>query len=189
MRIKSVPVTINDVRGFTLVELVVVVGILIVLLTIASLSQDFVQKHRLTAASRELLGDLQKLRHDALTRSLAADSRGFGLRFASNTSYVIFEFNDADKDFVYDGIGEEASQDTRNLPSSITVTIGASGNPAGNTLIYDKRGMPRNTANWTLAANRTYVLRHPQVSQARCVSLTPAMIREGYWDGANCVSP
>lgn len=185
-----------DSKGYSLVEVLVVVALVGVIATIATMGSDFVQKHRLTAASRELLGDLQKIRQDAMTRSnpaLGANSRGFGIRFSSNTTYTTFEFNDCTGDFIYDANGcagnrEEAGTSQKTLPSSVTVTIGDAGDPTGNILIYDRRGMARDNNNWNAVGGggRTYVLRRAGVAEVRCVTVTPVRIREGRWDGANC---
>lgn len=184
-----------DNKGFSLIEILVVVALFGVVATIATMGSDFVQKHRLTAASRELLGDLQKIRQDAMTRSdpaLGADSRGFGIRFGSNTTYTTFEFNDCSMNFIYDANGcagnrEEAGTSQKTLPSSITVTIRDTVDPPRDILIYDKRGMARDN-NWGLvgAGGITYVLRRAGVAEERCVTVTPVRIREGRWDGANC---
>lgn len=170
--------------GFSLIEMLIVLAIIGIVAAIATMNSDFVQRHQLTAASRGLYSDLQKIRQDALTRGSVANSRGFGLRFASNTTYSTFEFNDADGDYTYDGTGEESGAAQKTL-SSVTVTIGAAGDPTNNVLIYDKRGMTR-AVNWSSAGGRTYVLRATRVSQARCVSVSTVRIREGLWNGASC---
>ena len=170
--------------GFSLIEVLIVIALIGIVAAIATMNSDFVQRHQLTAASRGLYSDLQKIRQDALTRGSVANSRGFGIRFASNTSYSTFEFNDADGDFTYDGTGEESGAAQKTL-SSVAVTIGDAGDPTNNVLIYDKRGMTR-AVNWSSAGGRTYVLRATRVSQARCVSVSTVRIREGVWNGASC---
>lgn len=172
-------------RGFSLMEMLIVIALIGTVASILIMNSGFVQRQQLTAASRGLYSDLQKIRQDALTRGSVANSRGFGIRFASNASYSIFEFNDADGDFTYDGAGEESGAVQKTL-SSVTITIGAAGDPTNNILIYDKRGMTR-TVNWSSAGGRTYVLRATGgVSQARCVSVSTVRIREGVWNGASC---
>jgi type II secretory pathway pseudopilin PulG len=85
-----------------MVELMIVLSILAILVAIAGLGSDAVERQRVAGATRELLADLQRVRQDAITRSSGATSRGAGIRFASATSYVTFEFDDVDNDYQYD---------------------------------------------------------------------------------------
>ncbi len=179
---------VGNQKGMSLIELMVVVAIFGVMLIMASFGADFLQNHRLSSSSKQFLGDLLEVRKDALTRTSTTTSKGFGIRFASNTSYVMFEFDSAD--FGYDGTTEEISIKTKSLPDAVTVTVGASGDPTqppNHLWIYDKRGLMRDE-NWLKASDRTYVLRIPGASSdPRCVNVTQVMIREGIWNGTNCI--
>lgn len=176
-------------KGFSLTELLIVVAIMSIVASIAIWGSSSIKNYRLTSASKQLYGDLQKIRVDAMTKSnpSLANSRGFGIRFSSNTAYTTFEFNDGDTDFTYDGTGEESNTKQFTLPNGVTVTVGDAASPTGNTniRIYDKKGMMR-TDSWSSATGITYVLRLTGVSQVRCVSISTVRIREGVWDGANC---
>ena len=97
--------TLNDKKGITLIEVVIVLAIIAILASLTAVGPGFIRNENISRVSRELLGDLQRARQDAMTRSEAPDSRGFGIRFASNTSYVIFEFSDINTNFQYDGTG------------------------------------------------------------------------------------
>jgi len=174
-----------DKKGVTFIELMVVLAIIGIAVTLATMGSDTVRKHRLTAASRGLLGDLQKIRQDAMTRVSGANSRGHGIRFTSSNSYTIFEFSDINNNFVYDDTGEETAGRSEALPTSSTVTIGNATNPTGDVLIYDKRGMARDSA-WSQVTSKTYVLRLTGVTEVRCILIEAVRIREGTWDGLNC---
>lgn len=178
--------------GFSIVELLVVIVLLAVLATIGTMSLDGWHKSRLASASAELLADLQTVRMNALTTSSPppAQSRGFGLRFLSNTSYTVFEFI-GDGDVLYEGLTEENNGRQKIVPNGITIESGTSGTPLINlnggidesVLIYDKRGIGRKY-NWSSVSARTFVVRHAKLDQARCVSVSSVRIREGMWDDA-----
>lgn len=180
-------------RGFTLIELLLVVTIIGILVTISNLGWGILMSQRLSSTAAELLVDLQAVRLNALTQSSETTSRGYGLRFETAGSYKVFEFIDSGAtDFKYEGVGEEKRTFDKELPDSISVTIGAAASPINmvsgvdqKVLIYDKRGMVRDHT-WSAAANRTYVLKHSRVAQARCVVISRVRIREGLWNGASC---
>lgn len=179
--------TLNDKKGITLVEVVIVVAIIAILASLAAVGPGFVRNENISRVSREFLGDLQRARQDAMTRSTGANSLGFGIRLASSTSYTIFEFNDINTNFQYDGAGEEANTTTRNLTSSIVIQINNS--PEYNVLIYDKLGIPARfkVTGERALGNMTLVIRHQSESaRDKCVTVSFNRIREGLWDGTNC---
>lgn len=178
--------TLNDKKGVTLIEVVIVLAIIAILASLAAVGPGFIRNENISRVSRELLGDLQRARQDAMTRSTGANSLGFGIRLANPTSYTIFEFSD-NGNFQYDGAGEEANTTIRNLTSSIVIQINNS--PEYNVLIYDKLGIPARfkiTGERALG-NMTLVVRHQSESaRDKCVTVSISRIREGLWDGTNC---
>lgn len=177
--------TLNSEKGFTLIEILIVLVIISVLASLAAVGPEFIRNENISKTSRELAGDLQRTRQDAMTSGTLVNSMGSGIRFANPTSYTIFEFNDADADFRYDDAGEEANTIQRNLSSSIVIDINGA-NPDNNVLLYDKLGIPRNP-EWKLS-QMTIVIRHESSSSVRqkCVVVSTNRVREGLWDGSNC---
>lgn len=178
-------------KGFSLIELLVVVVLIAIVATIAFMSGDVIKRHRLTAASRQLYGDLQKVRVDAMTRSPSGtSSRGFGIKFNSTTTYTAFEFNDTNGDFQYAGTGEEANTRQTTMPDSITIQRKSGGSlvdPSGSNddiVIFDKKGLAKNN-NWSPIGG-TYVLQYTNLSEKRCIMWDDVRIREGVWDGSAC---
>ena len=182
-------------RGMTLIEAMVVVAIIGIITLIGTQGMTFYQRYELQSATRQLLGAIEKIRQDAMTKRTPPQmvptvirSRGFGIRIVPGgagapSGYTTFEFNDTNDDFTYDGTGEEyapnrpAVDDGPRFSSSITVT------PAG-VLLYDERGMSR-MENW-LFGGRTYILTHANVTPSRCVVVTNIRVREGVWNASNC---
>lgn len=173
-------------KGFSLIELLIVIALIAIIAAIATLGSQSYQSRNLVAASEQLYSDMQKIRMDAMTRSSQANSRGFGIRFNSSTAYTIFEFNDVNGNFIDDS-GEEVTVKQTTMPSNATVTVNNATDPTGSVRIYDKLGMIRDTA-WNKTAI-IYVVRLAGVSQARCVWLDTVRIREGSWDGVStCIA-
>lgn len=186
----------NREKGFTLVELLIVVALMGIMISLASLGFDVLHRQRLSSAAVELLADLQTVRMNALTKRSNPASRGFGLRFLDDSynAYRTFEFIDdgagtpADADNYEYNDGEEVVDFEKELGAGVEVKIGASGDdPFGRekALLYDKRGMVRNST-WSSVAGRTYVLTHPNVANAKCVTVSRVRIRGGSWNGTSC---
>jgi prepilin-type N-terminal cleavage/methylation domain-containing protein len=190
----------KKMRGFTLIELMVVIAIIAILAVIASLSVDLIRKEQVSSRTKRLLADIQQARVDAMTvgpTTTIQQMRGAGIRLVSPTSFVVFKFNDCDKDYTYDVDGcpgpeprEEAEAQAATMPSPIEVkrlNAGSLENPANVTaadiLIFDRLGMPR-TYEWSMVSDFTIVVRHQSAGHAKCIIIDTNSIREGSWNGS-----
>lgn len=173
----------NVSKGFSLIELLIVVAIIAIIAAIATTGSGSYRSRQLRAAAMQLYGDMQKTRVDAMTKSIAANSRGWGIRFDSSSQYTIFEFNDTNGNFDYDS-GETANTRQVTLQPGITVTV--NGNPAGddNVVIFNKQGLAK-ASTWA-GGGRTFIVQLSGIADARCLVLDDVRIREGTWNGSKC---
>ncbi len=174
------------------------------MLSLATTGVGYIHAQRLTTASRDFLGDLQRIRQKALLQSYPLNgstqlNRGFGIRFISGTSYVTFEFIDTGATiFQYDDNDEEFEEtgkieggvrvgpSPKMMTGDVSVTLGDTGDPTGDLIIYDRRGIPRLT-DWEIAPSKTYVFRSASASSgAKCVVVDQIRIKEGQWNGTSC---
>ncbi len=189
----------KKMRGFTLMELMVVIAIIAILAVIASLSVDLIRKEQVSSKTKKLLADIQQARVDAMTvgsTTAIQQMRGAGIRLVSPTSFVVFKFNDCNQDYTYEIDGcagparEEAEAQAATMPSSIEIkrlNAGSLVNPADVTaadiLIFDRLGMPR-TYEWSMVSEFTIVVRHQSAGHAKCIMIDSNSIREGSWNGS-----
>jgi prepilin-type N-terminal cleavage/methylation domain-containing protein len=190
---------VRSKAGVTMVELVVVLAIVTIVTAIVAIGQGFVSTDRIKSTTAELLGDLQWIRHAAMTRgpdSTAPQLRGFGIRLETKNQYSLFRFNDTNLNFVYDGTGEEAPLTSgesvpkrRLLHHSVALRI-KSGvalvDPNNKVLIFDHLGNPKQ-ANMGFQ-QLSMVIQNPDLSEMpkKCISISFNRIREGQWDGSSC---
>ena len=126
------------VKGVTLTELLVVIGILVVLLSLSTIGfRHLTANYNLTDATNQLYSDLEWARQKSL-----GNAHRFGIQFTPN-SYTIFE--DQNDNNAYD-TGEEL--ETRNL-NNITL----SGYPANNRVLFTRKGTPSQSFTLTLTHN------------------------------------
>ncbi len=179
-------------EGMTLTEVLVVIAIIGVMSTIASLGYDIVRKQRLSSATRELIADIQQTRVDAMTSSpTGTTGQGFGIRFVPPTTYIVFDFDDADSSFTYDGAGsnDEKNPQTHAISSQLSIQI--INNPAYDVLMYDRTGAPHLYKHTGVLFDGTtdMVIGITDLSSgiAQCISVKTNSIREGVLSGTTCI--
>ncbi len=186
-----------------MIELMVIIAIIGILAGMSALSMDYIRKERVLSKTKEVLADLQGARMDGMVTGPTATTgsipfmRGGGIRFVNSNSYIIFKFNDCNQDYDYDVDGcsssrEEADSHTITMPTGIElkrVTGGALESPNNDLtkdiLIFDRFGQPRQ-ASWAVG-NRTLVVMHQTAGHKKCISISTSRIRQGNWNGTDCV--
>ena len=140
-------------RGFTVVELITVVGIMMVITAIATPSFYYwLPKYRLSAGARQIAADLQLARMKAISQNTS-----YRLSFTADDTYVM-QKNDGGWD-VAPGHGSVT------LPEGITVTNGDPFVPF-NTSEFQSRG----TAN-TGVGSDDITLTNDDLDRAVCIEL------------------
>jgi prepilin-type N-terminal cleavage/methylation domain-containing protein len=179
----------DGMRGVTLLELLFVIGIMAVLLGFTSQGMDLVRRERVVSATQELYADIQKARVEAMTQ----DGKGFGIRLASHNSYVIFKFNDCNNDSNYDddtcanGSREETDIVRRELhPSVLLCKTNPSTSVNNDVRIFDRFGLPRRSSGG-IGPITIYVKNDQSIGPIRCVTISTNRIREGTWNGSECI--
>lgn len=177
--------------GFTILELMVVVCIAGILSGFAYLGKDLIRREQVSSITHELLADIQLARMNAITQA----GKGYGIRFESPTTYVLFQFNDCNNDFSYDDDScygssrEEAHPVRKTLPFPIVLNkTNASNNFDNDVLIFDSFGRPRQK-NWGMGM-MTILVRHKQDDNGefvKCVSISINRVRESRWNGYSCI--
>lgn len=161
-------------KGFTLLEVLILIAVFGVLAAIATpFGAELLDRHRLSAASRELYAILQEARLNAMTKP--PGDLGHGIRFSSDPG-TEFEILEGD---LLDEFGEEPGLRKKNLPRGISMS---STNSADDVLIFDRKGFARQSNSSSLGG-RTYILENNR-GGARCVTVSAVRILEGVWNGS-----
>ena len=186
-------------KGVTLIELVVVLAIVALLAALAAIGPGFISTEKVRNTTKELLADLQLIRHSAMMLgpdATTANLRGYGIRFESKNRYRLFRFNDSNQNFSYDGAAEESPLTAgesavrqRDIlpPLDLQVKSGGSlADPEDAIVIFDHLGMPRQ-ANLGVQ-QMSIVIHNPDMGEVakQCVTVSYNRIREGEWNGNAC---
>jgi prepilin-type N-terminal cleavage/methylation domain-containing protein len=185
--------------GFTMLEIVVVLTIILIGAALVAIGPGFVSADRISSTSRELFGDLQWIRHAAMTQGPDAGApqlRGFAVRLESEKRYRLFRFNDTNSNFIYDGPAEELplvpgepAASIKDIPSPLELRINSGGaliNPSNRVLIFDHLGIPRAAS---LGFQQISIaIQNPNTPEVRekCITVSFNRIREGRWNGSEC---
>jgi prepilin-type N-terminal cleavage/methylation domain-containing protein len=173
----------EGMRGITLVELMVVITILAVVMGFASLGADVMRGARLSGVTQQLLADIQLSRSRAITH----EAHGFGIRFQSATSYVVFRFNDCNDSRSYDAntcaghTREEIDATVKQIaPSVVLKKTNPSTNFNNDILIYDPSGISR-SGTWALGNMTILVKNGNDEIGMQCITISTTRVREGVW--------
>lgn len=175
-------------RGITIVELMVVICIIGILSGFTAVSNELIRKAYVTSITKELYADVQWARMNAITQG----GLGYGIRFESPTSYVLFQFNDCDNDHDYDanacnGSREETIISRKKMPSSVVIKKSSqTANFNNDIVIFDQFGFPRR-ANWGLGMLTILVRNEPDSGSIKCVSISLNRVKESSWNGTACI--
>ncbi len=195
-----------DSGGFSMIELVIVMAIIATLVAIASMSSRMINKARVSNAIRQVMGDLQAARLDAMVSgpSGTADEmqfmRGAGIRLISTSQYATFRFNDCNQNYQYDtgataGCAtstEESNTKIIGFPSGVVMQRVAGGvrvnptNSVNDIYLFDHLGLLRdyqwNSYQWNSGTSSLVIVIQWPNLVSKCIFIRGNRIREGTWN-------
>lgn len=128
-------------RGFSLIELIVVVVILAIMLAIGiPLLSKYIKKYNIEKETSQIYSDLVSQRFKSISTG-----NNYGILFNSN-SYTLFRFNDIDYNMQFDRTKEMTDTITKNVKYKILKkkTDGSYVPAANSVVIFDRDGFTRN---------------------------------------------
>lgn len=156
-------------KGITLVELMVTIGILVVLFSLATIAfNDYQINYNVEGEIKTLYSDLQGARMRAMN-----ENRPYIFKFTSSESYVAAQDTNGDGDWGEGDVKvDKYSKD--NLKYDIVWNL------PGNTdrLTFDNRGMIN--INGSVHINRSNSAKY------NCIAISNTRIKMGEWKGTNC---
>ena len=161
-------------KGFSLVEMLIVVGIIGIMSAIAGLAyKSWTDKYNVERQTKEMYVDLMKARVNAMSRG-----RVFCVDFAT-TSYTIKEDTQpvsTDGDGVCTTAGDRTVM-TKTLSSNYGVTLT---DPTVTTVRFGTKGN-------TIAGKKTIYVTTPYGAAYDCIVIDDFRINMGAWNGTSCV--
>ncbi len=186
-------------NGKSLLELMISLAVVSVVLFIATISNSFISEDKIKSFSKELYGDLIKIRYLSMTSGHDKNMpnlRGYGIRFQDSNTYYLFRVNDKNQDFFYSGTNEEAplngesESKKKEIPQTLRIQIKEKddlNNPRDNVLIYDNHGLPRQPSGAFQMMTLVVESIIDNNAQKKCISIAFNRIREGLWNGKDCL--
>ncbi len=173
----------SGIKGFTMLELMVVICIMAVLMGFAYGGTDMVRRARISKVTQELLSDIQLARIQAMTQNAG----GYGIRFQSATTYVVFRFEDCNENNSYEANGcaggarEETSATVKNISSAVVLKRQNPTTDFNNKiLIFDRNGISRSATG--AFGNMTIVVKSDTDQNGmKCITISATRVREGIW--------
>jgi type IV fimbrial biogenesis protein FimT len=127
--------------GFTMIELMIVIAVLVVLLTIAAPTfRSFMAQSRLNGAAREVASDLMAARMQAIK-----ENNRFKVSFINDHQYTILD--DDNNNGTADSGEATQTKDIQNVFQDVTMTY-------NNNPIFSPNGTASNLATVTLSNSR-----------------------------------
>lgn len=179
----------RGMKGVSMLELMIVICIAGGLSGFAYFGNDMIQREKVSSISRELLADIQTTRMNAITR----EGKGFGIRFESSSTYVLFKFNDCNNDYNYDsntcegGSAEESNVIRKTIASPVMLNKSMQSREIDDDIIiFDKLGHPRQK-NWGMGMMTILVKHGSDPRFVKCISISMNRVREALWNGSACI--
>jgi prepilin-type N-terminal cleavage/methylation domain-containing protein len=130
-------VEIHQNRGFSLIELMVVVAIMIILLAIGipQLSK-YIKKYNVEKEITTLYGDLMNQRFKSMNSGVP-----HGIVIDNSTKYTLFKFYDSNYNLIFDNLSDAENAVERKLKFNLTAPVWPDNN---SVIMFDKGGIYRN---------------------------------------------